>query len=380
MDRVVCVLVVDDDQAMLDVYSRVLSRAAYRCVTARSGAAALSRMADTTIDVVLTDLNMDEMSGLELMRHVRARDPDLPILVATGSPGIDSALRSIDAGVFRYLMKPIDHAEVVRAVGDAVHARALAQARRAAYDYVGAATRSQTATPAVLLQALDTMWLAAQPIVCSRARRVVAYEVLLRTKHPLLGDPTSLLGVAEKLEMHNSVGRAVRRHAADLVGKLPSGVDLFVNLHPRDLLDGELFAKDSALSRRASRVVLEMTERSSLDDIPNARDRVADLKELGFRVALDDMGAGYAGLASFAILKPSFVKIDLSLVRDVDSDPMKQTLIRSIVDLGRSLEIQVIGECVETVGEKDMLVALGCELLQGYLFARPAVPFPSVAW
>ncbi|MEY4509842.1 MAG: hypothetical protein RLZZ450_1964 [Pseudomonadota bacterium] len=80
------------------------------------------------------------------------------------------------------------------------------------------------------------------------------------------------------------------------------------------------------------------------------------------------------------MLKPEFAKIDLSLVRDVDSAPIKQTLIRSIVDLGRSLGIGVIAECVETVAQRDALATLGCDLLQGYLSARPAKPFPPVNW
>ena len=382
-DKVVCVLVVDDDQSMLEVYSRVLSRAAYRCVTARSGAEALLRLSDMPIDVVLTDLNMDSMSGLELMRRVRTLDPDLPILVATGQPDVDSAVQSIDAGVFRYLTKPINHAEVVRAIGDAVHARALAQARRAAYEYVGTEKRKQTVTREVLLEALDTMWLAAQPIVRPSARKVVAHEALMRTKHPLLGDPASLLAAADKLGMHTLLGRAVRQLAAELARKLSEldeQVDLFVNVLPCDLLDAELFSISAPLSGFAKSVVLEMTERASLDDIPDARGRVAELKELGFRIAIDDLGAGYAGLSSFAILRPHLVKIDLSLVRDVDSDAMKQTLIRSIVELGRALEIEVIAECVETPAERDALAGLGCSLMQGYLFARPALPFPQIRW
>jgi len=379
-DKPVCVLVVDDDQTMLEVYSRVLVRSSYRCVKARSGAEALLRLEDMSIDVVLTDLNMESMSGLELIRRVRARDPEIPILVATGAPGIESAMQSIDAGVFRYLTKPLNHAEVVRAVGDAVHARSLAHARRAAYEYVGAARRNTLVTRAALLEALGTMRLAVQPIVRPKTRQVVAYEALLRTTHPVLGDPTSLLAASDTLGMQKEVGRAVRRLAAEMTDKLAGGVDLFVNLHPFDLLDPDLFRKSAPLSVCAWRVVLEITERASLDTVADVRTRVAELKGMGFRIAIDDMGAGYAGLNSFAMLAPDFVKIDLSLVRDVDSDPIKQTLIRSIVDLGRSLKIEVIAECVETASERDVLTSLGCELLQGYLFARPGMPFPPVSW
>jgi EAL domain-containing protein (putative c-di-GMP-specific phosphodiesterase class I) len=107
---------------------------------------------------------------------------------------------------------------------------------------------------------------------------------------------------------------------------------------------------------------------------------VSELKEMGYRVALDDMGAGYAGLTSFAVLRPSFVKIDLSLVRNVDSDPVRQTLVRALANLSGELDIQVVAEGVETTRESRLLLELGCALQQGYLFARPAAPTPEVTW
>src|SRR5689334_16906937 len=105
-DRNVSVLALDDDRTLLDVYSRAFARAGYRCITTQNGAEALSRIATEAIDVVITDLSMPGMSGVEFMRRVRERDADLPILVVTGAPAIDNAIDSIDAGVFRYITKP----------------------------------------------------------------------------------------------------------------------------------------------------------------------------------------------------------------------------------------------------------------------------------
>jgi len=378
-ERNVSVLALDDDRTLLDVYSRTFARAGYRCITTQDGAEALSRISSEAIDVVITDLAMPGMSGVEFMRKVRERDSDLPILVVTGRPAIDSAIDSIDAGVFRYLMKPVVPSELVKAVGDAVHARSLAQARRAAFDHL-AGIDSMPPTSAVLLRALETMWLAVQPIVSPAQNRIVAYEALLRTRDPVLRDPPKLLTAAERLGMLPVVGRTVRKLAAAIIPTMPAGVDMFINLHPRDLLDDELFSSSEPLCLFAPRVVLEVTERSALEEIPDARTRVSMLKDLGYRIALDDMGAGYAGLTSFAMLKPNYVKIDLTLVRDVDTDPMKQTLIRTIVGLARELSIDVIAEGIETPQERHTITTLGCGLQQGYLFARPGPPFPTVNW
>jgi EAL domain-containing protein (putative c-di-GMP-specific phosphodiesterase class I)/CheY-like chemotaxis protein len=373
------ILAVDDDPAVLGLFMSALGRAGYRALRAESGASALTLLETEHVDAIITDLAMPGMPGIEFMRRVRERDPDLPILVITGAPAIDTAIESIDVGVFRYLTKPITPAEIVRAASDAVHARAFAKARRAAFRHVASIPPVGPA-PETLVRALETSWLAAQPIVRVADKRIVAYEALLRTKSSELPHPGAIFSAAEQLGMITTVARTVRRHAISLAETLPEGSLLFLNLHPQELLDDLLFQASSPLSKHASRIVLEMTERMSLERIPDARSRVAALKEMGFRIALDDMGAGYAGLTSFAMLEPEYVKIDLGLVRNVDTEPMKQTLIRTIVRLAQDLEIDVIAEGVETAAEAATLDAIGCPLLQGYFFARPAPPFVSVSW
>jgi EAL domain-containing protein (putative c-di-GMP-specific phosphodiesterase class I) len=155
---------------------------------------------------------------------------------------------------------------------------------------------------------------------------------------------------------------------------------LFVNLHPRDLADEALFAAASPLARIAHSVILEITERASLDEVSDVRDRVARLRQLGFRLAVDDLGAGYAGLTSFATLEPDVIKLDMSLVRDVDTNLVKRRVVERMTALAHELGVLVVAEGVETVAERGALVATGCDLLQGYLLARPGRPFPSVAW
>src|ERR1700712_20988 len=173
------ILAVDDDPVMLRLLGTALSRAGYRAINAESGEQALAILEHERVDAIITDLAMPGMPGLEFMRHVRERDPDLPILVITGAPAIDTAIGSIDMGFFRYLTKPITPAEIVRAASDAVHARALAQVRRAAYTHV-VNTSQIPPTREALMRALDSSWLAAQPIVNIVDKKVVAFEALLR--------------------------------------------------------------------------------------------------------------------------------------------------------------------------------------------------------
>jgi EAL domain-containing protein (putative c-di-GMP-specific phosphodiesterase class I) len=152
---------------------------------------------------------------------------------------------------------------------------------------------------------------------------------------------------------------------------------LFVNLHTQDLLDAELFEPDRPLARIAELVVLEITERASLHNVKDVHTRIARLREMGFRIAVDDLGAGYAGLTSFAQLEPEVVKLDMSLVRNVHMQPTKLTLVRTMVAMCRELGMQVVAEGIETAEERDAMVHCGCDLLQGYLFAKPGPAFPA---
>jgi EAL domain-containing protein (putative c-di-GMP-specific phosphodiesterase class I) len=122
-------------------------------------------------------------------------------------------------------------------------------------------------------------------------------------------------------------------------------------------------------------VVLEITERASLEGIPDFRTRILNLRDLGYRIAVDDLGAGYAGLNTFAALEPDVVKLDMTLVRNCDSEPVKRKLIGSMATLCKDLGMLVVAEGIETKAERDTVVHLGCEFLQGYLLGRPG-PLP----
>ncbi len=215
-----------------------------------------------------------------------------------------------------------------------------------------------------------------QPIVHAATRERFGYEALLRSGDKSLPHPGAILDAAERLERIPLLGRAVRANCARVIAEasVARGM-IFVNLHLLDLFDKQLTSKFAPLTKVAARVVLEITERTSLDGAQDVRFRVAELRELGFKIAIDDLGGGHARMNTFSPLDTDFVKLDMTLVRDVDKHPMKQRLIRSITDLCRQHSTQVIGEGVETEAEAACLVALGCDLLQGYLIARPAAPF-----
>lgn len=215
-----------------------------------------------------------------------------------------------------------------------------------------------------------------QPIVHASTRTRFGYEALMRATDRALPHPGAILDAAERLERIPALGRAVRAATAKVIASAPPERGaFFINLHLLDLFDKQLTSPFSPLAKVASRCVLEITERTSLEGHIDLRYRVAELTELGFRIAIDDLGGGHARMGAFSPLDTQFVKLDMSLVRDVEKHPMKQRLIRSITELCRQQGTMVIGEGVETEAEAKVLVDLGCDLLQGYLIAKPQLPF-----
>ena len=114
----------------------------------------------------------------------------------------------------------------------------------------------------------------------------------------------------------------------------------------------------------------------AIEHIPDIRARVARLRSLGYRIAVDDLGEGYSGLNSFAQLEPDVVKLDMTLIRGIDTTPTKRKMVHALTTLCRELGTPLVAEGVETEVERDILVDLGADLFQGYLFAKPGRPFP----
>lgn len=372
------ILVADDDELLLRAYSRVLTTNGYRVETAADGRTALGAFRERRFDLILSDIDMPGLSGIELLEAVRAHDLDVPIVIVTGTPEVNSAIRAIEHGALRYLVKPVDTGALLKVAADAVRLHRIAKAKRHALTLAG--SDLMIGDPAGLVasfgSALDSLYVVYQPIVSWSRKGVTAYEVLLRSREATLPHPPALLDAAERLGRLHDLGRLVRRKAVEPVAKLPDDALLFVNLHPADLGDDELASAGSPLANIAERVVLEITERASLDSVHDVRKRLATLRRLGFRIALDDLGAGYAGLSSFALLEPEIVKLDMTLVRNLGADSTKQTLVRTMASMCGELGMLVVAEGIETIAERDELERAGCDLMQGYLFAEPGAAFP----
>jgi EAL domain-containing protein (putative c-di-GMP-specific phosphodiesterase class I) len=374
------VLLVDDDADVRRDYAKLLRSTGCTVETAADGREAIARLG-AGFDLIVSDISMPQMSGTQFLRAVRERDLDIPVILMTGAPGLESAVEAVEHGAFRYLTKPVALDTLAQVVRRAIHMHALARLKREALalvDAQGMNIGDRTALEARFENALEQLWIAYQPIVSCSERGVFGYEALVRSGEPSLPSPADLFDAAERLDRLHDLGRTIRKEVARSASVAPQDATLFINVHTADLEDFELCSSNGPLAPFASRVVLEITERATLERVKGLGTRTSKLRQLGFRLAVDDLGAGYAGLTSLTQLEPEFVKLDRLLVRNVDASARKRSVIGSMLRLcGRELGMQVIAEGVETAAERDVLAMEGCDLQQGFLFAKPERAF---AW
>lgn len=375
------VLVVDDDVAILKACKRVLQASDCSVDEAENVSVALKRLDESNYDVVVSDIHMPDADGLSLLRSIRQKDLDLPVIFMTGDPDVGTAVAAIRFGALDYIKKPVTAEELQAVVARGAQMHTLARARRRIvetldpdFPRVGDLSGLQMC----FRRALQSVWMAHQPIVDVEKREVFGDEALARVRDETIPHIGALLLAAERLGELEALGRGIREAISKV--SLPPRAALFVNLHVSDLLDEQLFNPQAPLSKVAEQIVLEITERASMDHIRDIGERVARLRGMGFRIAIDDLGAGYAGLASFVHLRPDVVKLDMGLIRGIDADPVRQTLVRSVLEACKDLGIVTIAEGIETPAERDTVLALGCRFHQGYLFARPAAGFQTVNW
>ncbi len=380
------VLVVDDEKPLRALYGRTLEMAGFEARLAASGDAALEALASSApdeISVIVADINMPGMDGMEMVRAVRERGLDTPVVLVTGDPTVSSAAKAVEYGATRYLVKPVAGEDLVEAVRYAARLHRIAALNRHAAAHRGSvATVSgdRAGLDVTLSRGIESLWMAYQPIVNPVRREVVAYEALVRTREPSVPNPGVLFAIAERLGRVHEVGAAIRADVAGLLAAQRPEHEIYLNLHPLDLLDPDLYAPGAPLTTYARQVVLEITERAALEHVVGLSERIAALRALGYRVAVDDLGAGYSGLNYFAMLSPEVVKIDMSLVRDLHRDAVKRKIVGSLCKLCQELGMLVVAEGVEVVEEADAAVALGCDLVQGYFFAKPGPAYPPVRW
>ena len=224
------------------------------------------------------------------------------------------------------------------------------------------------------------IWTAFQPIIDLGNSGIMGWEGLSRgPRGSEVELPLVLFGRAARYGVTEELERACRRQAFVDWKVLGRPGRLFVNTVPATIRDTSFLGRGvfdylgPDLSPKG--VTLEITERSVIDNLNLYREAMHAFTDLGFSFAIDDVGAGYSGLETVAVLRPAYLKIDIALVRDVHQKEVSQKVVKAILEMGEGLGAAVIAEGVQTNEEADALRRLGVRWAQGYLFARPVDPY-----
>ncbi len=362
------ILTVDDDPLITAILARILRGAGHQVHTAETGDEALCLLRSTAFDVAVVDLEMPGADGLTVLAALRAAQPACARILSSGRLDLDSVVAAINRGeIARVLRKPYGPEELLAAVDEQI---ALVHTRSDAWQL--AAAREQQSWFEEAVEA-GQLRLAFQPIV-DACGRLVAHEGLIRGFHRHLRTPADILAAAERSDMLGHLAAVVASHGAEFLRANPGNHRLFLNLHPRDFGRSDLHRQLAPLIPWAGRVVLEITERAAIHDVPDWHPAVQRLCELGFAIAVDDLGAGYSSLSMLAELDPRFVKVDMSITRGIDGSAQKRRLLDLLCRFAESSGTTLIAEGIETEAEASAVRSCGARWLQGYLFGRPIVP------
>lgn len=216
--------------------------------------------------------------------------------------------------------------------------------------------------------------IALQPVVDVATRRRLGVEALARFPAEF-GTPESLFRAAHDVGLSVELEQFTASKALHLAPLLAPDEFLSINMSPASIIAWESLV-DGFRSLAANRLVLEVTEHQAIDEYAEVRRSVESLRRRGIRLAIDDVGAGYASLHHVLQLEPDFVKIDRKLVDGAATDPARRSVIRGFVALAADIGATVIGEGVERQEDFDVLLDLGVDAAQGYLLGRPVITAP----
>ena len=219
-----------------------------------------------------------------------------------------------------------------------------------------------------------------QPKIDAQSLQVTAAEALLRWHHPTRGfvSPSIFIPLAEKYGLMGTIGPWVIEEACRTAGQwLQVGLRMrvAVNISGYQMRQDDLVESIELVLQRhgvqPERFTCEITETVAMEDTQATKLTFEKMRQAGFHVSIDDFGTGYSSLGSLRKIPAAELKIDRAFVSDLEESDEARSIAKSIIDMARALNMKVIAEGVETVGQSDLLVAMGCDEMQGFLFSMP---------
>jgi EAL domain-containing protein (putative c-di-GMP-specific phosphodiesterase class I)/AmiR/NasT family two-component response regulator len=335
-------------------------------------------------DLVVLDLQLPGVDGLTLLSRIvrRAAGTYVPVLALTSGTVNEAPRRALSIGARDYLPRPLNSIDVLLRVGNLLETRHLHQQLRRLDTSLAAEVdrkrRLENLDPQVRQTKCDLVLAALagqafqmvfQPVVDLFNGTTLGHEALARFDLEPARSPNEWFADAADVGLGYALELAAVSRALDVLPHLPPGGFLSVNVSAETLLHPNLLAL--ADTDVAPRLVLELTEQLPVEDYGPVVDALAQLRARGARLAVDDTGSGFASMRHIRALSPDLIKLDMSLVRGIDHDPVRRALARAMVAYAADAGTQLLAKGVETPGELNTLKALEVRWAQGYLLGQP---------
>ena len=380
------VLIVDDDAFLINLTRRILKKLGIdETREANDGAAALESLDVSTVDVVICDLNMPGMDGLEFLRHLADHEAQPAVILLSGE---DKAVlktaeqlgRAHKLRILGALAKPIKQEPLEELLGRVESG----ESRRAAPAF-------ERLTPDEIRAGLKNgaVRLVYQPKVAVDERVMVGVEALVRWQDPERGlmGPGALIPMAEESGLINDLTETIFKAAMAQCGVWQAEghdfkVSVNVSVENLDQLDFPDFVVDTAAAEGVSpsSVILEVTESRIMADILKPLEILTRLRMKGVGLSIDDYGTGASSMQQLRRIPFTELKIDREFVAGAPVDNEARAMLVSSVGLGKDLGLTIVAEGVETQEEWDLVASLGVDVVQGYFVAKPMPGEEIAAW
>ena len=374
------VLVIDDDVFMLDIISASLQQIGVTEISSAlngwEGLQQLSNLANLP-DCIICDLHMPEMDGVELLRHLTAKHYTGAVILMSGADQrvlntVGSLANAHNLYILGCLSKPITKQALVSLLS---HLEDRIQPKADKSDW--------SVTPAELEAALIAGQIEPffQPQVSTLNRQIVAVEALARWQHPD-GSPTPppdvFIPLAENSGLINQLTETIYTQAIQQAAtwrRAGFELNVSINLSMDNLNDLSLPNRLQAIANEAGvnikNVVLEVTESRLTTNHSAALEILTRLRLMGFALSIDDFGTGYSSMELLNNIPFNELKLDRQFVHGAQHNNSSRAILESSIQLARKLGMSVVAEGVEDQQDWDLMVALGCDLVQGYYIAKP---------
>jgi len=364
------ILLVDDEKSLTQMLSMLLETRGYSVQVANSAEEALLKITPH-VDLIILDLILPDIHGFEVCRRLREKTETqhIPIIMLSAQSLYEDRVQGLYMGADDFLPKPCEHEELF--------ARMEVLMRRCNGNN-GGKTNNSEGVVSELRKILDEALIVPnfQPIYAFNPTRLYGLEVLTRPQSEgLLANPEHFFNAAIQYGLYTdieimswSLALAKLRHV------VTKDLKVFLNCSPY-FIESSQFARVRALvdknSIPAEDVVLEITERSAITNYKLFFDHLYCYREYGFRIAIDDVGGGYASLQSIVETKPNIIKIDRQFIHAMQSDSFKRSIVKFVVGFCKENNIMTVAEGIEDQKDLDAVRDLGVDAGQGYYLYRP---------